>query len=147
MESVYDVATYFLNKEPMTHKKLQKLCYYAQAWYLANCNEPLFLNTFEAWVHGPVSPDLYYRYRDWGWLPIAQPETAELPKFSSDRTQSFLDLVYNIYGSYSGDQLEAITHKELPWQKARKGYSPSAYCRNPISEEDMKTYYRERLGK
>lgn len=28
--SVYDIADWFLSKEEMAHKKLQKLCYYAQ---------------------------------------------------------------------------------------------------------------------
>ncbi len=29
--SVYDIANWFLLKQEMTHKKLQKLCYYSQA--------------------------------------------------------------------------------------------------------------------
>ena len=33
--SVLDVANWVLTHEAMTHKKLQKLCYYAQAWYYA----------------------------------------------------------------------------------------------------------------
>lgn len=32
MHDLCEVAEWFLRKEPMTHKKLQKLCYYAQAW-------------------------------------------------------------------------------------------------------------------
>ena len=59
MSDIRKVAQYFLSKESMSHKKLQKLCYYAQAWYLANYGKPLMPNRFEAWVHGPVSPDLY----------------------------------------------------------------------------------------
>lgn len=33
--SVFDVANWFLAHETMMHKKLQKLCYYAQAWFYA----------------------------------------------------------------------------------------------------------------
>ena len=33
--SIYEIADWFLNKGPMTQKKLQKLCYYAQAWNYA----------------------------------------------------------------------------------------------------------------
>ena len=33
--SVFDIANWFLLKEEMTQKKLQKLCYYAQAWCYA----------------------------------------------------------------------------------------------------------------
>ena len=30
--SVFDIADWFLKKGNMTQKKLQKMCYYAQAW-------------------------------------------------------------------------------------------------------------------
>lgn len=146
METIFEIAKYFLTKEAMTHKKLQKLCYYAQAWHLANYKIPLFPSRFESWVHGPVSPELYSTYREWGWLPIAQ-EKDVAPAFSNDGIRAFLDLVYKTYGTYSGDQLEAITHQEEPWQKARVGYSPSAYCRNTISNNDMQIYYGQRIGK
>ena len=145
MERITEVAKYFLAKESMTHKKLQKMCYFAQAWYLANYGIPLFQNNVEAWVHGPVSPDLYYIYREWGWLPISQPK--EGGQLSDPKICEFLDLVYKTYGSYSADQLENITHQESPWLNARRGYSAGEYCRNIISTDEMRKYYGSRLGK
>ena len=63
MVNVIDVAHWFLSKESMTHKKLQKLCYYAQAWHCTLRNgEPLFMNPIEAWIHGPVIRSLYKEY-------------------------------------------------------------------------------------
>ena len=145
MESIHDVARYFLSKEPMSHKKLQKMCYYAQAWHLANYDERLVPNRFEAWVHGPVSPDLYFRYRDWGWenIPLYRDEV----DFEDEGVSSFLDEVYKVYGDYNADELEKITHKEMPWRNARKGIPAGAYSRNPILLNDMKEYYRERIGR
>ena len=35
---VKDVAEFFLTKQSMTNKKIQKLCYYAQAWFYALYN-------------------------------------------------------------------------------------------------------------
>ena len=141
--NILDVADYFLTKESMTHKKLQKLCYYAQAWYLANCGRRLFSDYFEAWVHGPVSPRLYERYRGSGWTPIPKKENILL-----DRTvSSFLDRVYDVYGEYDGDTLEQITHREEPWKKARIGYEPRENCNNIISELDMLSYYKRRIEK
>ena len=35
MATIFDVADWFLSKEAMTPKKLQKLCYYYKAWGLA----------------------------------------------------------------------------------------------------------------
>ena len=44
--SVYEIADWFLNKGNMTQKKLQKLCYYAQAWCYALKNKRLIKSTF-----------------------------------------------------------------------------------------------------
>ncbi len=145
MENIYKVAKFFLHKDTMTHKKLQKLCYFAQAWYLANHGEPLVPNRFEAWVHGPVSPDLYARYRSWGWETL--PQEVNEPEFNDSRVSDFLKAVYSVYGGYDADELERITHREEPWKKARNGCPRSAYSRNPISLTDMRDYYGERIDK
>ncbi len=43
--------------------KLHKLLYYCQAWSLAFGRGPLFpQNSFQAWVHGPVSRAIYDRF-------------------------------------------------------------------------------------
>ncbi|MGN0639342.1 MAG: Panacea domain-containing protein [Oscillospiraceae bacterium] len=68
--AITDVANWFLSKESMTHKKLQKLCYYAQAWGLALFNLRITDSRFEAWVHGPVSPGLFQLYKEFYWHPI-----------------------------------------------------------------------------
>ena len=56
--------------ENLTNLKLQKLLYYAQAWYLALYNVALFEEDFQAWVHGPVLYSQYCRFCDWKWRPI-----------------------------------------------------------------------------
>ncbi len=145
MTDVRDVAQYFLSKESMSHKKLEKLCYYTQAWYLANHGEAMMPNRFEAWVHGPVSPDLYSQYKGWGWANI--PSTADNSALFCPKEISLMDKVYEAYGDYTGDQLEELTHRELPWKNARKRCSPTEYSRNPISMKDMRDYYGERIGK
>lgn len=67
---IKDVAKELLKFESMTHKKLQKLCYYVQALHLAIYGEPLIDTYFEAWVHGPVAPELYNEYKSHGMTPI-----------------------------------------------------------------------------
>lgn len=145
MESIYEVAKYFLSKEPMTHKKLQKLCYFAQAWYLANYGDLLVPNRFEAWAHGPVCPDLYSVYRGWGWECIPRIDANNVR--IDDEVKGFLDKVFDVYGAYSADELEKITHTEEPWKNARKGCPVGAYSRNPISQIEMRDYYGERIDK
>ncbi|MBW4622042.1 MAG: DUF4065 domain-containing protein [Cyanosarcina radialis HA8281-LM2] len=63
MRSCFDVASYFIdlaNKTGNTvnNLKLQKLVYYSQAWHLAIHGTPLFEEDFQAWIHGPVIPEL-----------------------------------------------------------------------------------------
>ena len=75
MVNIRDVASWFLSQDSMTHKKLQKLCYYAQAWYCALYDgSPLFEDEIQAWVHGPVVPSLYPVYADYKWIPIPKAE-------------------------------------------------------------------------
>lgn len=137
MTSILEVARYFLSKDSMTHKKLQKLCYYAQAWYYAITQTPLIDSNFEAWVHGPVAPELYHEYKQWGWLSIPSDPTGSSAIANATERQ-IIDAVYAVYGGLTGDQLESLTHSQEPWQVARVGYRPSEYCRNDIDLELMK---------
>jgi uncharacterized phage-associated protein len=139
---VFDIANWFLSKEHMTHKKLQKICYYAVAWGFALLDssittEPLF----EAWVHGPVSPLLYQKYKsDVPWLEL-KPDDNFKNNFDGN-TEHLLESVWLTYGEDSGYSLEVSTHLELPWIKARSGRDADEHCNNPIDIDDMKEYYR-----
>lgn len=51
MTSIFDVAAYVLDKlGVMTTMKLEKLCYYSQAWSLVWDERRLFPERFEAWA-------------------------------------------------------------------------------------------------
>ncbi len=139
MATVFDVAQWFLAKERMTHKKLQKLCYYAQSWSYAICPEPICNAEFEAWVHGPVCRELYEQYKDYGFGYI--PQCGKPAVFTSDE-ESFLADVWETYGATSANGLEALSHSEPPWQKARAGLESNAPSDRLISHEDMRDYYR-----
>ncbi len=146
MESVFHVAAYILSKESMNHKKLQKLCFYAQSWNYAFTDELLFDEPFEAWVHGPVCPILYKAYKQWGSLNIPMFKNLSVLKLSK-RSREIIDSVYEAYGKFSADILEACTHQEYPWKNARRGYEPGEYCRNVISNEEMKQVCLDKLHK
>ena len=139
MASIFDVANWFLAKERMTHKKLQKLCYYAQAWSNAICPQPISDAEFEAWIHGPVCRELYNRYRDYGFDYI--PQHTPVDVFTKEE-KSLLEDVWETYGDMSANGLEALSHSEPPWQKARLGYAPNDNCNVVISASDMAEYYR-----
>lgn len=143
MATVFDVANWFLSKQPMTHKKLQKLCYYAQAWNLALHGEALIAEDFEAWVHGPVCRELYYKYSDRGWAEIQQASPYEGTAFT-DKEIQLLDAVQRTYGDFSGDDLESFTHNEDPWMNQRLGLDPWVLSNKIISIDDMREYYIKR---
>ena len=62
MANVFDTAKYILDqKGSMSAMKLQKLCYYSQAWSLVWDDRPLFNEEFQAWANGPVCPELFQK--------------------------------------------------------------------------------------
>lgn len=137
--SIFVMAEAFLNIDSMTHKKLQKLCYYAKAWYLAMYDTNIVNESFEAWIHGAVQPDLYQKYKIYGFEQIPrQINKSEIP----EEFISFSNEIYNVYGQLTGDELEKLNHTEGPWIKARGNLKPWQSGNNIIDEEDMKTYYR-----
>lgn len=139
MVSVFDVANWFLSKGSITHKKLQKLCYYSQAWHCALYDgTPLFAERIEAWVHGPVIPELYREYASFGWETI--PEYTGVVTFS-DKEIAILDAVFNTYWEFSGNQLEELTHREAPWRDARGNLSPWEPGTNEITHQAMRDFY------
>src|SRR3569833_739576 len=137
LTTVSNVADAFLSIESMSHKKLQKLCYYSYSWFLALNNERLFQNSFQAWVHGPVDPWLYQTYRDYGWQPIPSKESVNV----DPDVMEFVRSVYQAYGHLTGDQLEFLTHQEQPWLEARGGLPEYAPCNTPISDETIRNFY------
>lgn len=142
MATIFDVAKYFLSKDSMTHKKLQKLCYYGQAWHLALLDTPLVSEEFQAWIHGPVCPELYTEYKDYKWKPIAK--NNDIITSVSKAGIEVLEEVWGIYGGFDGDELEYLTHIEEPWLKAREGKSEYEASTNIINKDTMKTFYRDK---
>src|ERR1700735_720713 len=58
---------------PNDQMKLQKLLFYAHAWYLALFGKPLFDEGFEAWPWGPVVRDVYFQTKDFGRSEVTEP--------------------------------------------------------------------------
>jgi uncharacterized phage-associated protein len=141
MYNVFAIANWFLRKSPVDHKKLQKLCYYTQAWSYALKNRPIINDTFEAWVHGPVCRTLYNKYAGRSFEDLKlEPSAADIA-FTPDECE-LLESVWLTYGGSTGNALEALSHTEPPWIIARGGLAPHEPCTTPIDPEDMKRYYR-----
>jgi uncharacterized phage-associated protein len=105
-----DVADYIIvfhhaKGQKITQLKIQKLLYYAQAWFLGLHGCEIFAEEIEAWVHGPVVPSVRARYRDLRWSPLPVPVTApEIPP----NIQAHVNKVLAVYGPLSAYELEQI---------------------------------------
>lgn len=143
------IATWFINEaeresgEAMTHLKVQKLIYYAEAWFLANFDRSLIEEDLQAWTHGPVSPSVYAKYRNKRFDALPPERPRALPEGIAE----FLGDVYAQYGQFSAKRLEALTHEEDPWRLTRGNLPPEAKCTTPISKLLMRNYYGARIGK
>jgi uncharacterized phage-associated protein len=143
------IANWFVNRadreagDAITHLKVQKLVYYAEAWFLANFDRSLIDEDLQAWAHGPVSPLVYNKYRDRGWDALPAERARALPPGLPD----FLSAIYDEYGQFTAKRLEALTHKELPWRAARGDLPPEAKCTTPIDRLLMRNFYGAKIGR
>ena len=139
-----DIADYFLvtsreRGENLTSLKLQKLLYYAQAWFLVKRDKPLFEEDFAAWIHGPMLTSQYARFKSKSWHPIEDDLGApELP----GHVTTHLDEVLDVFGIESAIALEAMTLAEEPWREARGKIAPDDSSTAIINKETMKRFYR-----
>lgn len=143
-----DLVEWFLLKEPMSQKKIQKLAYYAQAWSLVFLDKDIVEGIqFQAWVHGPVNYEIRVLLAEFGWNSIELKEgtfnSEEIISKFSESQNEVLEQVWKTYGKFSADQLEALTHREFPWQEQRKDLGTFESSKNIISNETIKNYYKK----
>lgn len=141
-----DVANYILwlenrfeGSEGITPLKLQKLVYYCQGFHLAMFGKELFPEKIEAWLHGPVVPDLYHHFKKHGDGIVQAPKVLD-DNDIGDEQRELLNEVVETYGQFSAWRLRNMTHEESPWKNA---YEPG--CNNEISIGDMKAYFETQL--
>lgn len=139
------VISYVFEKlEEVTPLMLQKLLYFIQGESYALNGKPMFCENCQAWVHGPVYPEVYDMFRDFKYNPIDDARFAILEGTEdelSHEERMVVDLVVNTFGEYSGKMLERITHEEEPWKLARKGYADYIPSNEPILMDSIGAYY------
>jgi uncharacterized phage-associated protein len=154
---VIELANYLLARyKSVPNLKLQKLVYFIEAYHLGYFKEPLTNAKFQAWLHGPVSRKLYEYIKPSGgllysdislnWEPDKQAHF--IKDFEAKLNPTQLELINDIlkeFADLSSYQLECISHDELPWIEARKGYGIADNCEVEISNDTMLKFYRERI--
>ena len=124
--------------DAMTNLKLQKLLYYEQGYHLAVFNEPLFNESIEAWMYGPVVPEVYDTFKDNGSTALSfEGEPLEL----SDDEEDLFRQVYDAFRDYSAIGLMNRTHSEPTWQNAKPTGNGTV-----ISIESMKSFFKTQLS-
>jgi uncharacterized phage-associated protein len=135
--------------ESLNQLKLQKLAYYSEAWSWAMKGHALTGAPFQAWIHGPVSRELFDRFKDtkslYSLVGKNDIRTDFNPESLDAVERGHIDCILDVYAPFTGSQLETMTHNEDPWTEARKGYSPTERCEVAINPETMRKYYGARL--
>ena len=156
--NIHDVAEFIIRRctisdFPITNLKLQKLLYYLQAWHLVYFDKhPLFQVEPEAWVNGPVYREIYNQYKPYSYFDIklgfekSNKESYDdslkklgLTKKQEEYIQSFFDH----FGNKSAEELVMMTHKDAPWNQARRDAGRLEYSNEVISHDLMYEYYSQ----
>jgi uncharacterized phage-associated protein len=126
----------------VTNLRLQKLLYYAQAWFLAFNGKTLFTDPIEAHENGPAIPSVLARFSTFGTGPIMQPLGSwGYPKALTEHIAELMEA----YGHLSSYDLERLSREEEPWRQARA--HASVGCQFPhVSTDIMRDFYRLRLN-
>ncbi len=141
MVSVFDVAMYILQRKgTMSTWKLQKLCYYSQAWHMAWTEQRLIEEKFEAWANGPVCSDLFYAHKGKFMITAQDLHRGNADKPNQDEKES-IDIVLDSYGDKEPYDLRELTHTEAPWINARAGLPKGVSSHNEITLDSMAEYY------
>jgi len=125
-------------REGITNLKLQKVLYFAQAYYLSKVGKPLFSDNIEAWEYGPVVPNIYHKFKARGSDPIICEEDKSA---LLDEDKETLKKIWGTFGGYSASKLVDISHAHTPWKIANQSVN------KVISHKAIKEYYTPLLNK
>lgn len=146
------VINYSNNKDyGISNLKLQKILYFIQAYFLICTNAPCFLERIEAWDLGPVVPEAYREYKQFGSGDI--PTVTHIVVFDEDNIwdsiireykddiitdtdKVLIEAVVDKFSDYSATDLVSITHRQAPWKRVyQRGRN------NEITLDSIKEYF------
>ena len=156
--NVIDVCRHIINYSNehdygVSNLKLQKLLYFIQAYFLTNKKDssPCFYEKIEAWDFGPVVPDAYHEYKQYGSGDIPSIESYILfdedniwnservsfvDNIIEDEDKLLIDKVVDKFADYSATDLVSLTHRQSPWIEA---YVP--HQNNEITIDAIREYF------
>lgn len=160
MYRAIDVARYIVNYtnacgDTITNLKLQKLLYFVQGCFLILREKPCFKDKIEAWDFGPVVPNVYYKFREYGSNSI--PTVTKIFVYNknnlfgvrsksyddsiiSRRDKLLINEVVDVFRETSATTLVKITHDQSPWKSTYK----SEEKHNIITQEQIKDFFSKK---
>ena len=143
-EKIDNVIKYLLKKlGEVTPLALQKLLYYSQGFYKSFYDDFLFDDDCEAWVHGPVYRNIYFKYRDFGYNPIEDGKLEFENINLTEAEEELLDSIIDNFGCYSAKTLERMTHSERPWRLTRKDFTSEEKSNEIIQKDLIEEYFKD----
>ncbi|MCL8209824.1 Panacea domain-containing protein [Spiroplasma attinicola] len=123
--------------------KLQKILYFLYLDYLKETNKRLFKEEFEAWVYGPVVPEVFYFIQGHGfdfseYFDYETDKVVEIKSLQNPELKEFIDNNINKYQKYPTEELVNFSHTTFPWINARKGLGYNEPSNEKIKFTDLK---------
>ncbi len=149
--SANDIADWFINAidrdagDVITPLMVQKLVFFAQAWFLANKGRPLFADDFQAWASGPVIPAMFERFEHYAYTNLPQIENAR--QVTGEKLE-LLDGVQERYGCFKAGKLEQLVKEPGgPWAQLRNGLAPGDASSSIVGKDQIKKFYGQKIDK
>ena len=138
-------ALYVIKSEyDITNLSLQTLLYSFKAFGYVFLKRDLLPEECEAWVHGPVFPVIYEKYKQFGRMVIHEEmDEIAIDSLLPQEEREVMDYVLQCFGIYNGGVLREMTHREEPWCRARQGLGDTERCTNTIHNEDIDQYFEK----
>lgn len=113
MIAALDLAKYIVSKctnenKPISNLQLQKILYYIQYESLKQTSECVFYDEIEAWQFGPVVPNIYYYFCNFGAMPI------------NIKFDNYKDIVKDINNIEIVDNIVTMRREQNPWEMVKE---------------------------
>ena len=135
----------------VSNQKLQKLLYFIQAYFLIASPDkrPCFHEAIEAWDFGPVVPEAYHEFKQFGSMDIPFKDffldySSEnifdvkrvpfIDNIISETDKTLIDAVIEKFKYYTATDLVKITHNQRPWQEANARKYNREITKNSLRE-------------
>lgn len=124
---------------PVSNLQLQKILYFLQLVYCRTQGGRalLFPEPFQAWPYGPVLPDIYHEYSEYGGRAIEKSYANGISFGSNDGVVAFINEGVDLLSKKSPWDLVRISHAQgSPWHQVyRDGVGYKAEIDNALIVE------------